>query len=42
LKDNIWKGLKIEDKSVGLQDDMVSDVHGTGELGDLEGLRGRS
>jgi hypothetical protein len=24
LKDNIWKGLKIEDKAVGLQDDMVS------------------
>lgn len=26
LKDNIWKGLKIEDKPVGLQDDMVSDA----------------
>lgn len=34
LKDNIWKGLKIEDKAVGLQDDMVSDAYhrGTGNF----------
>jgi hypothetical protein len=30
LKDNIWKGLKIEDKAVGLQDDMVSDARDWG------------
>ena len=35
LKDNIWKGLKIEDKAVGLQDDMVSHIY-TRQTGQLK------